>query len=66
MLNKTYITVWDIYKKLYEGEAITFDLTNDLIKFVCINNNGHAVSNVTKLTRKTDYIRNPEDKIFID
>ena len=29
------ITVFGIYKKLYEGEAITFDLTNDLTTFVC-------------------------------
>ena len=47
------ITVWDIYKKLYEGEAIAFDLTNDLTKFVCKNNKGHTVSNVTRFTRTT-------------
>ena len=29
------ITVLGIYKKLYEGEALTFDTTNDLTKFVC-------------------------------
>ena len=29
------ITALYIYKKLHEGEAVMFDLTNDLTKFVC-------------------------------
>ena len=60
------ITVWDMYKKLYKGEAITFDLTNDLTKYVCTHNEDHTVSNVTKLTRTTNYIRNPEYKLCIN
>ena len=28
-------TVLDVYKELYEGEAIDFDLTNQGNKFVC-------------------------------
>ena len=40
-------------KKLYEGEAVTFDLTQDLTKFVCNNNKDHTVSNVTQFTRTT-------------
>ena len=55
-------TVLDIYNKSYEGETITFELTNDLTKFVCTNNTDHTVSNVTTFTRTTKYIRNPEDK----
>ena len=41
-------------------------LTNDLNKFVCKDNKDHTVSNVTKLTRNTKYIRNENDKIFIN
>ena len=60
------ITVLDIYNILYEGEAITFDLSNDLTKFVCKHNKDHTVSNVTRFTRTTTYVRNPEHKIFIN
>ena len=52
------ITVLDSYKKLYEGDAITFDLTNDLSNCVSKNNKDHTVSNVKKFTRTTKYIRN--------
>ena len=65
MLNKQ-ITAVDIYKKLYKGETIKFDLTNDLTKCVCKDNKDHTVSNVTKSKRTTKYIRNPEDTIFIN
>ena len=65
MLNKK-ITVLGIYHNLCEGEAITFDLTNYLTKFVCNNNKDHTVSNVTTFTRTTNYIRNPEYKLFIN
>ena len=34
---QTQITVLNIYKKLYEGEVITFDITNDLTKLVITN-----------------------------
>ena len=60
------ITVFDIYKKLYEDEANTFDLANDLTKFVCKNIKDHTVSNVTTFTRTTNYMRNHEDKTFIN
>ena len=60
------ITALDMYNKLNEGEAITFDLTNGLTKFVCKNNKDHTISNVTTFTRTTKYIRNPENKIFIN
>ena len=60
------IIVLDIYKKSYAGEAIIFDLTNGLTKFVRTNNKDHAVSNVTQFTRTTTYIRNPEYKIVIN
>ena len=46
------ITVLDIYKNLYKGDVTEFDLTNNLTKFVCKNNKDHAISNVTKFTRK--------------
>ena len=66
MLNTTTITVLGIYNKLYEGEAITFDLTNDLTQSVCTNNKYHTVSTVTQFTRPTQHVRNPEDKLFIN
>ena len=60
------ITVLDMYNKLYEGEAITFDLANDLTKFVCRNNKDHTVSNVTKLSTTAKHIRDENDKIVIN
>ena len=42
------ISVLDLYKKLYKGEVIEFDLTNDDNKFVCRNNKDHTVSNLRK------------------
>ena len=38
------ITVLDVYKQLYNGEVIKFDLTNDGNKFVCRNNRDYTVS----------------------
>ena len=35
LCSKERITVLDIYKKFYEGDANTFDLTNYLTKSVC-------------------------------
>jgi len=64
--SKKKITVLDIYKRLYEGELFKFDLTNQGTKFVCKNNKDHTISNVTDFTRTTKFIREPEDKIFIN
>ena len=58
-------TALDIHKSLYKGEAIEFDLINDLTKVVSKDNRDHTVSNVTKLSRKTKYVRNGSDKICI-
>ena len=60
------MTVLDIYKRLYEGKLFKFDLTNQGTKFVCKNNTDHTVSNVTDFTRTTKFIRNDDDKIFIN
>ena len=64
--DKNNITVLDIYKRLFNGEAIEFDLTNQVTKFVCKNNKDHTISNVTKFTRTTKFYRGSEDKIFIN
>ena len=55
-----------IYKRLFNGEAIQFDLTNDDSKFVCKNNQDHTVSNVTDFPRTTKFNRGSEDNIFIN
>ena len=47
-----------IYKRLYEGEPLNFDLTNQGTTFVCKNNKDHTISNVTDFTRTTKFIRN--------
>ena len=60
------ITALIIYKKLYEGEAIEFDLTNEGNNFVCENNRDHTVPNVTRFTRTTKCIRYENDKILIN
>ena len=59
-------TVWDMYYKLYEGEALTFDSTNDITKFVCTNSKDHTVSSVTQFTRTTKCIRDETDNICIN
>ena len=64
--DKNDITVLDIYKSLYEGKLFKFDLTNQGTKFVCKNNKDHTISNVTDFTRTTKFIRESEDKIFIN
>ena len=69
MLNKLIQQFWIyiyIYKKLCEGEAIEFDLTNEGNKIVCKNNKDHTVSNVTTFTRTAKYIRYENDKVFIN
>ena len=60
------ITVLDTHKKLYNNEAIKFDLTNDGNKFVCRNNKDHTISNVTDFTRRCEYIRDESDKFLIN
>ena len=60
------MTVLDLYKRLYEGEEIEFDLTNQGTKFVCKKNKDHTLSKVTEFPRTTKFIRNDEDKIFIN
>ena len=55
-----------IYKHLYKGNVIEFDLCHNLTKCVCKNDKDHTVSNVTTFTITTQYIRNPEDKLFIN
>ena len=58
------ITILDIYNKLYNGEIIKFDLTNDGHKFVCKNNKDNTVSSVSEFTRTTKFTKNIE-KVFI-
>jgi len=60
------INVLDVYKNLYNNEHVTFDLTNDGNKFVCRNNKDYSISNVSDFTRKCQYIRNENDKIFVN
>ena len=60
------ITVLDIYKKLYNNEAIKFDLTNDGNNFVCRDNKDHTISNVSDFARRCQYIRDESDKFFIN
>ena len=56
------ISALDTCNEVYEGKEITFDVTKDLTKFVCKSNRDHTVSNVTKFTRTTTYIRDGNDK----
>ena len=64
------MSVLDLYKKLYKGEIIEFDLTNDDNKFVCRNNKDHTISNLHKgdcgSTRKTKFIKKDNEKIYIN
>ena len=60
------ISVLDVFKQLYGNKAIKFDLTNDGNKFVCKNNKGHTISNVSGFTRRCQYIRGESDKSFIN
>ena len=60
------ISVLDVYKQLYNNEVIKFDLTNDGNKFVCRNNKGYTISNVSDFTRTCQYIRDESDKFFIN
>ena len=60
------ITVLDVYTKLFNNKTIKFDLTNDNTKFVCRNNKGYTISNVSDFIRKCQYIRDESDKLFIN
>ena len=53
-------------KNTYKGKVVEFDLINNLTKFACKNNKDHTISNVTRLFRKTKFVRDPEDKLFIN
>ena len=50
-----------MFKHLYTGEIIDFDLTNNLTKIVRKNNRGHTVSNVTTFTREAKFVRDEDD-----
>ena len=60
------ITGLGSYKSLYKGNVTEFDLANNLIKLVCKHNKDHTVSNVTKFIRKTQFVRDETDKVFIN
>ena len=60
------ISVLDVHKQLYDNKTIKFDLTNDGNKSVCRNNKGYTVSDVSGLTRTCQYIRDENDKTFIN
>ena len=60
------ITVLDLFKQLYDNKTIKFDLTNDGNKFVCRNNKDYTISNVSDFTRRCKYIRDENDKVFIN
>ena len=49
-------SVLDVYKDLYNGKVIKFDLTNDGTKFVCKNNKDYSISNVSNFTRTAKFI----------
>ena len=58
--------MWIFIKNIYKGKVIEFDLTNDLTKTVCTNNKAPTISNVTKNTRETKYVRDERDNICIN
>jgi len=60
------ISVLDLFKQLYDNKTIKFDLTNDGNKFVCRNNKDYTISNVSDFTRRCQYIRDENDKVFIN
>ena len=60
------ISVLDVYKQLYGNKTIKFDLANDGNKFVCRSNTDCTVSNVSDFTRTCQYIRDENDKMFIN
>ena len=62
-------SVLELYKQLFNNDIIDFDLTNNNNKFVCRNNKDYTISNIYKgdscSSRKIKFIRNNNDKIFI-
>ena len=60
------MSVFDLFKQLYDNTTIKFDLTNDGNKFVCRTNKDHTISNVSEFTRRCQYIRDDSDKCFIN
>ena len=60
------LSVLDLFKQLYDNKTVKFDLTNDGNNFVCRNNKDPTVSNVADFARKCQYIRNENDKFFIN
>ena len=60
------ISVLYVYSKLYNNEVIKSDLTKDGNKLVCRNNKGYTISNVTDFIRRCQYIRDENDKFFIN
>ena len=60
------MSVLDLFKQLCDTKTIKFDLANDGNKFVCRNNKGHTISNVSDFTRKCQYIRDESGKFFIN
>ena len=53
-------------KQLYDNRTLKFDLTNDGNEFVCRNNKGHTIPNVSDFPRKCQYIRDESGKFFIN
>ena len=60
------IIVLDVYTKLFNNKTIKFDSTNDGNKFVCRNNKGYTLSNVSDFIRTCKYTRDESDKVVIN
>ena len=60
------ISVSDVFKQLFNNEAIKLDLTNDNTKTVCGNNKDYTIPNVSDFTRTCQYIRDQSDKSFFN
>ena len=57
------VSVMDTYKKLYDGESILYDLTNDGSKVNFKFNKDCSVSTVSEFTRTTKFINNDKEYI---
>ena len=55
-----------IYKHLYTGEVIWFDLSNQGTTHICTNNKDHTVSHADKSTLGITIVRNGHDNTFDD
>ena len=60
------ISVFDVYKQVYNNKSIKLDVTNDGNKFVRRNNKDYTVSNVSYFNRTCQYIRDERHKVFIN